>query len=152
MFKMTVQIEAQANKMTCWHAAAMMLWIHSQQKTGRQGPMNTLSAKWANNEVIFPKEFINLAMKVGLMPVHRSGATYTPAQLETLMRKWGPLWCAGQWYGVGHIIVLTGIVKNTIYINDPDQGKKKTATVDWFNAKLDNQLAGAILVKDPKAY
>ena len=114
--------------------------------------MYSLMDKWQNNEAIFPKEFINLAKRVGLKSVHKPGATYTGANLETLMRNWGPLWCAGHWYGPGHIIVVTGVLGDIVFLNDPDRGRQKTGKIDWFNKKLDNQLEGAIMVKDPKAY
>jgi hypothetical protein len=53
---------------------------------------------------------------------------------------------------VGHIIVLTGIEKDMVYFNDPDQGVKKTNTVKWFNEKLASQLPGCLMVKDQAAY
>ena len=152
MYKMSVPIEAQSKNSTCWHASALMLWRHSQQETGRQGPMNTMANKWENNNPIFPTEFIELAEKVGLMSIHTPNLNYGAIGMEVLMRLWGPLWCAGHWYGPGHIIVLTGIDGDTVYINDPDMGKRKTGTLKWFNEKLDGHLAGAVMAKDPTAY
>ena len=56
------------------------------------------------------------------------------------------------WFGVGHIIVLTGVGKDRVYFNDPDQGVKKEGTVKWFNEKLSSQLPGCLMVKDPGRY
>ena len=69
-----------------------------------------------------------------------------------MLKQVGPLWCAGIWYGVGHIVVLTGIDNQTVFINDPDCGVKKTGSVTWFNQKLCNTIDGCLMFKDPKAY
>lgn len=152
MYTLNVPLEAQSKNSTCWHAAAMMLWRYSQQLTGRQGPMNTLANSWVNNNPILPREFIELGKRVGLVSVHKPGTEYSADGLEAMMRNWGPLWCAGHWYGVGHIIVLTGVQVNTVFLNDPDRGLRKKGTLSWFNAKLDGNLDGAVMAKDPRAY
>jgi hypothetical protein len=64
----------------------------------------------------------------------------------------GPLWCAGCWYGPGHVIVLTGVDGESIHLNDPDGGKKKTGLISWFNTKLYNNWDDCLMYKDPDAY
>lgn len=151
MIRLAVPLVAQGKDKTCWHASATMLWLYSQSLTKRAGPMCTLTDKWSKNEAVYPQEFITLAKRAGLAAI--SIANYhTAADLEVLLKKHGPIWCAGYWYGVGHIIVLTGIESGTVYLNDPDQGKEKTGTIAWFNEKLSSQLSGCMMVKDASRY
>ena len=152
MYKLSVPLEKQQKNSTCWHASALMIWRYSQQVSGRAGPMNTLSNKWTINETITPQEFINLAKKVGLTTVPNVQNNFTASILETLLKSWGPLWCAGQWYGVGHIIVLTGVGDGLVYLNDPDGGKPKTGSIKWFNEKLDSHIVGCLMAKNPNRY
>jgi len=63
-----------------------------------------------------------------------------------------PLWCAGEWYGPGHIVVLTGTDGSEVYINDPDGGLVKTGSISWFNAKIHYFVPGCIMCKDPQRY
>ena len=149
---------AQAQNMSCWHASAFMLWRYSQMKTGRQGPMNTLLETYEDNTGITPPEFIQLAKKVGLKAAHgkESGGAYSADSLEKLLRSSGPVWCAGYWYGPGHVMVLTGITSvassATVYFNDPDRGVQKTGTLKWFNEKVASAYSDCLMVKDPSAY
>ena len=152
MYKLTVPLQAQKMNSTCWHASASMIWGYSQKKTGRAGPMDTLTKKWEINQTITPPEFINLAEKVGLIKVPNVTKIHSESSLEVLLRQWGPLWCAGHWYGVGHIIVLTGVDTGIVHLNDPDGGKPKMGSIDWFNDKLASQVVGCLMAKDPKRY
>jgi hypothetical protein len=72
--------------------------------------------------------------------------------LEALLKTHGPIWCAGFWYGPGHIIVLTGVDTGIVLLNDPDGGKPKLGTIAWFNQKLSSQISGCMMVKDSKRY
>ena len=152
MYRLSVPLESQKKNSTCWHASAFMLWRYSQNKTGRAGPMATLSKKWEMNQTITPPEFINLAEKVGLIRVPNISKIHTESSLEVLLKKWGPLWCAGYWYGVGHVIVLTGIDTGIVHLNDPDGGKPKMGTIKWFNEKLASQYVGCLMAKNPNRY
>ncbi len=143
---------AQTSSNTCWHASASMLWLYSQSVTGRQGPMNTLAGKWSANQPVMMSDFIGLATKVGLKAVRPRPAAYDSRNLEQLLRRYGPIWCAGFWYGPGHIIVLTGVNGDKVNLNDPGNGMKKSGTVSWFNTKIANNLDGCMMYKDPYAY
>ena len=115
--------------------------------------MNSLAKNWENNQAISPKEFIELAKKVGLMEVKDSNHKHHNASsLEDKLKAHGPLWCAGFWYGPGHIIVLTGVDADIVFLNDPDKGKPKMGSIPWFNDKLASNFPGCIMAKDPKQY
>ena len=113
--------------------------------------MNTLTTPWQNNQAISALQWIPLAKLVGMKEVPRSQG-YTSLIIKTLLSNHGPLWCAGTWYGPGHVIVLTGVDGETIHLNDPDGGVKKTGLISWFNTKLFNNWPGCLLAKDPNAY
>lgn len=151
--KLTVPVLAQEKSMCCWHTSAMMIWQYWQQETGRQGPMNTVAPVYDANTglSVSAQAFITLASKTGLKRLP-SQNNYKTADLYELLDTFGPLWCAGTWYGFGHVIVLTGVAFGTVYLNDPDGGKRKTGTLAWFNEKLLNGLDGCVMAKNPDAY
>lgn len=115
--------------------------------------MNTVANSYAvaDTQGIGPAQFITLADKVGLyrLPVKNQ---HTQEDLFKYLRDGGPVWSAGFWFGVGHIIVLTGVDGGKVYFNDPDQGVKKEGSIKWFNEKLSTQLPGCLMVKDPGRY
>lgn len=152
--KLNVPLQAQEKANCCWHTAAFMIWLYWQGQTGRQGPMNSLSSAYTRSDTtgIAPQEFITLAKVVGLkaLPVKN---LHSATDLSGYLKGYGPLWCAGYWFGVGHIIVLTGVDDGgKIFFNDPDGGIKKEETVDWFNKNLSNSLAGCLMYKDSSRY
>jgi ABC-type bacteriocin/lantibiotic exporter with double-glycine peptidase domain len=147
-----VPVVAQPSHNTCWHASSLMIWYYWQGITSRQGPMNTLGKNYSNDLPISAQQFIDLAGKVGLKKVDQQYNQYSSAILLQLLTRYGPLWCAGHWYGVGHVIVLTGIKDDNVYVNDPDGGIKKTGTAKWFNEKLAKYASGCLMYKDPAAY
>ncbi len=151
--RLNVPLEAQEKPNCCWHTSAYMIWLYWQQSGRGAGPMNTVAAKYevADTTVMYPTEFITLAQKVGLcgLPVRNQ---HSESDLFNYLRDGGPVWCAGYWFGPGHVIVLTGVGEGKVYFNDPDQGVKKEGTVKWFNEKLATQLPGCLMVKDPVRY
>ena len=149
LYRLEVPVVAQPSSDTCWHAAAEMLWLYSQGLTGKLGPMNTLRAKYEANQPI--NTWAALAMQVGLMDVGHD-KDYTSDDIMNLLKTHGPLWVAGEWYGVGHIIVVTGVDGETILLNDPDRGVKKTGLLTWFNTKRYRKWPAAVLAKDPGRY
>ncbi len=151
--QLKVPLLAQEKSMCCWHTSAMMIWQYWQGQSGRQGPMNTVAPVYADNTglSISAEAFITLAKKVGLASLPTKN-THSSDDLFGYLRDKGPIWCAGTWYGFGHVIVLTGIDAGTVSVNDPDGAKAKTGTLAWFNEKLLNSVAGCLMYKDPKAY
>ena len=139
--------------MCCWHTSANMIWEYWQQRTGRQGPMNTILPIYNSNSGLpaSAMAFIVLAQKTGLQALP-SKNLHTSADLFGYLKKRGPIWCAGYWYGFGHVIVLTGVAGGTVYLNDPDGGVRKSGTVAWFNEKLATAVSGSLMYKNPDAY
>lgn len=152
-YLMNVPVVAQTKTMSCWHASAQMIWWYWQRKTGRQGPMFTLAGKWSANKglPITPHQHIALARAVGMKSVSRK-RSYSSSDLVNLLRRHGPLWCCGKWFGFYHIVVLTGVNGDIVHINDPDRGVRKTRNVAWFNRKMVNDFDGCFMAKDPAAY
>ena len=148
----TVPVVAQTSSNTCWHASSLMIWYYWQNVTNKHGPMNTLADNYVKDQPISIPQFITLAGKVGLRKVFPPLNEYTSNILETLLNRYGPLWSAGFWFGVGHIIVLTGVDGQVVYFNDPDKGMQKSGSVDWFNQKLSKTVDGCLMYKDPVAY
>jgi cysteine protease avirulence protein AvrRpt2 len=79
-----------------------------------------LPGRWKANKGISPQDFVGLAQAEGLRIFNFPTGNFTDRQLEHALQTVGRLWCAGQWDGVGHIVVLTGIDGNRVYINDPN--------------------------------
>jgi hypothetical protein len=153
MSKISLDVPLLAQELSdcCWHTSAMMIWMYWQAQTGRQGPMDTLTPTYVRNSGISPQEFITLAGRVGLraLPIKNLHAS---ADLFAYLTNRGPIWCAGHWFGPGHIIVLTGVNDAEVQFNDPDGGVEKRGTVDWFNKKLSSSLRGCLMYKDSNRY
>lgn len=148
-----VPLEAQEKANCCWHTSAYMIWLYWQRNGKGAGPMNTVASSYAvaDTKGISPAQFITVAQQVGLykLPVKNQ---HTSSDLFNYLTAGGPVWCAGFWFGVGHIIVLTGTKDEKVYFNDPAGGVKKEGSVKWFNEKLSAKLPGCLMVKDPGRY
>ena len=130
--KLNVPLVTQSASMECWYASACMVAYYR-----RPGPRLGLPKKWEANQGLQVNQFILLAEAEGLRPAKSPSGNLTAQQLEVLLRNCGPIWCAGSWDGVGHVVVLTGVDGQTVYINDPSPYKKaRKETLDWFNQKL----------------
>jgi hypothetical protein len=72
----------------------------------------------ADTKGIGPAQFITLAQNVGLdaLPVKNQ---HSEQDLFDCLKNSGPVWFAGFWFGVGHIIVLTGVDRGKVFFNDP---------------------------------
>lgn len=142
MLKLNVPLVSQAKSCTCWHASSMMIWRYWQQETGKAGPMNSLYDKWQENNPINYFQFAELAKKVGLIQVPKEAKwPYKAEELQELLRNYGPIWCAGNWFGTGHVIVLTGVDSELFYYNDPAGGRKRFHYIPWFNMKIHYMMA-----------
>lgn len=130
--RLNVPLVLQQRSMECWYASACMVAYFR-----KPGPRRGLPDKWAANSGIQLSEIVNLAKSEGLKSILTPVGTLTSGQLETMLRNFGPLWCAGKWDGFGHCIVLTGVNGNTLYINDPSPAKgARQETLAWFNQRL----------------
>jgi len=112
------------------------------------GPRLGLPEKWKTNTGINLNDFIRLAQAEGLKSIRSPASALTEQQLEVFLRNYGPIWCAGRWDGVPHIIVLTGVEQGSVYINDPNPAKgKRVENLAWFNQKLDNHVQNCMMYK-----
>jgi hypothetical protein len=148
-YRLNVPAQAQVSSNTCWHTAALMIWHYSQHQTGRSGPINSFRADFAADRPI--NDWAGLAKLVGLREVG-SDTAYTSEEIKALLLAHGPLWAAGNWFGLGHCIVVTGIDSEIVYFNDPDGGVKKTELLSWFNTKRFRAWPDSLLAKDPSRY
>jgi len=148
-----VPLEAQDYDYSCWHTAAYMVWLYWQQHGAGAGPMNTLAGSYAESQTtgLSPAKFITLGKTVGLRVVPQKTGGYTEAELCTVLTKYGPLWAAGYWDDLPHVVTITGVEKGFVYYNDPNGGEALADTLSWFNTKR-AKLAGALMAKDPAAY
>ena len=151
--KLNVPLYAQAKPNSCWNACANMIWVYWQQISGRQGPMATHFKAYSVAETtpLQYGQFGHFMRQVGLKSLPQKNH-HSAQDLANYLTRHGPILCAGNWFGVGHAIVLTGVGGNNVYFNDPDGGVKKSNTVQWFNSKLFSQWADTLMYKDPKAY
>jgi hypothetical protein len=147
-----VPLVAQDKANTCWYAAACMVSYFY-----RAGPRLGVPSIWAhgNTKGITPTEFVQLAKNEGLtaqgIKTYHAGTEIiypAPVLIDLLKEAKGPLWCAGFWFGCGHIIVLVGVDGDQVWFNDPDGGVRKQNTLEWFNQKIARQISGHILRKD----
>lgn len=129
--RLTVPLVGQRLSMSCWYASVCMVAYYRAP-----GPRLGLPEKWVLNQGITQSSFAQLAANEGLKGVLNPAGDLTSQQLEVLLRNHGPIWCAGHWYGFGHVVVLTGVDGDTVFINDPDGPRAKTGTRSWFNEKL----------------
>jgi ABC-type bacteriocin/lantibiotic exporter with double-glycine peptidase domain len=131
--KLNVPMVTQRLAMECWYAAVCMLGYFRVA-----GPRLGLPDKWIPNQGIGLADFVRLAQAEGLKATLTPAGDLTAQQLEVLLRNNGPIWCAGRWDGAPHIVVLTGVDGQNVYINDPNPTKRaRVETLAWFNTKLD---------------
>ena len=117
--KYEVFLIPQTSSMSCWAACIAMI-------LGWKKKMSIPDTEIARNPG--GKSYMTSYAK-GLDPndrniLHRNGFAvdepmcYTPAAIDRLLKDKGPLWVA-TWAPGPHIRVITGMVGNTLYINDP---------------------------------
>jgi cysteine protease avirulence protein AvrRpt2 len=142
-----VPVVGQVKDMSCWYASACMVAYYREA-----GPRLGLPKVWADDSGL--TDWMRLARSEGLECVKRPAShSIDKFGMYSWLSLFGPIWCAGEWYGFGHVIVLTGIDGDTIHINDPDdqqggsKGRKGTETVKWFNDHLYWQWPASLLYK-----
>lgn len=141
--KLDVPLVTQARRMSCWYASACMVaYFHEA------GPRLGLPKKWRDNRGIKLADFVSLAQAEGLVPIKPPPSSLTELQIDAFLNIYGPIWCAGSWDGVKHIVVLTGVENGRVYINDPNPRKgKRVESLSWFNARLDNHVPNCMMYK-----
>jgi ABC-type bacteriocin/lantibiotic exporter with double-glycine peptidase domain len=126
----------QTGDWDCWHAAIRMIYAYKRRASPNPSPaLYQADAGLPGNCA----SVAAMAKDAGLKPLPTQPVT--AAQLEALLKQYGPLWLPLQGKG-NHVVVLTGIEVATgkIYINDPaaptnpgQQANQKERDMRWFN-------------------
>ena len=128
--RLNVPLVSQRMAMSCWYASACMVAYYRAP-----GPRLGLPGAYRANIGVMAQDFIRLAAAEGLRSL-QAPEFLTENQLETYLRNFGPIWCAGYWDGVGHVVVLTGVQDGIVYINDPNPAVgQREESMAWFNLK-----------------
>lgn len=133
-----VPLNPQTTNMSCWAASMSMIlgWrdqaSYSDELIAKnEGGTNYEPQYWgglgATDRYILERNGFVL----------ESPMCYTPGGILTLLSNYGPLWVATYAPGA-HIRVVTGLVGDTVYINDPwppNTGKQESMSfADFFGA------------------
>ena len=144
--KLEVPLVSQRRTNSCWYASACMVAYYREQ-----GPRLGLPERWAANTGIGIADFVRLAKAEGLSSIpFPAWSTLSARLLEMVVGYCGPIWCAGQWDGVPHIVVLTGVADGNVYINDPAPctvGARRIETAAWFRERLDSHVRNCMLYR-----
>ncbi len=137
-----VPLMMQTKLMSCWHAAAKMIWAFKYKSS-----INPLSQLYENDTGITNPEFSTLAQELGFESIKTINLSYSTEGLEQLLRLHGPLWVAGNWsQGDPHVVVITGIdSKGLIHVNDPAFHIEKVYTIEYFNANIGSTAENPIM-------
>ncbi len=126
----------QEKQMSCWHASARMLYGYRHSAC-----INPLPGEYEDNQGITAEEFINLACDIGLDTLPQVNQSFSWRFIDDTLANYGPIWAAGQWNGVNHIVVITGVDEDgTLYVNDPAFGSPVVRNISWFNARIDKNV------------
>jgi hypothetical protein len=107
--------------------------------------VDPLSKVFLADSGVSPAQFVKLAKTLGLETVPSINMSYSWTALAELLRKHGPLWAAGYWYGSPHIIVITGVEPDgRLYVNDPGSGPKVHDML-FFNTKIASGVGNPIM-------
>ena len=117
----------------------------------KPGPRLGLPPVWKADHGLSLAAIDQLAKVEGLSVVRKPQGGLTPATIEELLRKHGPIWAAGHYLdgypNAGHAIVLTGVEGQLVHYNDPWEPRSKTKPAHWIDSHLLN-LPNALLCKD----
>jgi len=137
----TVPMIRQEKQQSCWHASARMLWAFKHRQS-----IDPLSNVFQANTGVSPAQFVDLARELGLKTVPEINMSYPWNGVDDLLRRHGPLWAAGRWYGVNHIVVVTGVDPDgTLYVNDPGTGRRRIHDMRFFNDRIANTVRNPIM-------
>lgn len=126
----------QERQMNCWHASARMLYGYRNSAC-----INPLPQDYENNQGLTAAQFIDLARDLGLQTLPQVNQTFSWRFINDNLGAYGPIWAAGQWNGVNHIVVISGVDEDgTLYVNDPAFGTPVVRDMPWFNARIDKNV------------
>ena len=131
----------QESSMSCWHASARMIWGFKYRQS-----INPMRRVYDADTGVNPTQFVTLARTLGLDTVHTVNMSYTWEFVAELLRRHGPLWTAGYWYGAPHIVVITGVYPDgTLFLNDPGTGTERQHDMAFFNEKIASDVPNPIM-------
>lgn len=137
---LNVPMIRQEKSMSCWHASARMLWGFKYKQC-----IHPMKKIFNANSGVSPTQFIKLAKELGLESVPTINMSYSWTAVAELLRRHGPLWVAGYWYGAPHIIVITGVEPDgKLYVNDPGFGSR-VHNILFFNEKIASNVKNPIM-------
>ena len=147
--RLDVPLLAQSRSMSCWYAAICMVSYYWEA-----GPRLGSPQLYAANQGITPTQFRDLARSENLVQLNSASHDFSAASLIATVRTYGPIWSDGDWYGPAHAIVVTGASdqgdgNGTVYLNDPDRGRAREGTIEWFNRV---RWRGGLFVRNPSSY
>jgi hypothetical protein len=126
----------QERQNNCWHASGRMLYAFRNSAC-----IHPLPQDYENDQGLQPEQFIALARELGLDTLPQVNQTFTGRFIDNNLQNYGPIWAAGQWNGVNHIVVITGVDDDdTLYVNDPAFGAPVVRNMAWFNARIDKNV------------
>ncbi len=126
----------QERQMNCWHASARMLYGYRNSAC-----INPLPQDYESNQGLTAEQFIDLARDLGLETLPQVNQSFSWRFIDDNLGSYGPIWAAGQWNGVNHIVVITGVDEDgTLYVNDPAFGAPVIRSMAWFNARIDKNV------------
>ncbi len=103
--------------------------------------IHPLPKTWDGNQGIQPSQFIELAKTLGLRTLPKVNQSYGWKFLEDALTSYGPIWAAGQWNGLNHIIVITGVdAGGRLFVNDPAFPSTVIRNMGWFNERIDKNV------------
>lgn len=127
----------QEKSMSCWHAAARMLYGYK-----RRACIDPLPGTYSANTGLSASKFVQLAKSVGLRTIPQVNMTHNWTFIDNLLRRYGPVWAAGRWNGVPHVIVITGVDESgRLYFNHPANGFMHIRDMGWFNTRIATEVA-----------
>jgi hypothetical protein len=134
-----VPLIPQQLDMACWYASAQMLiqWRRGKKQMSEMAHPDPsedgdLVKRFKSNDGLAVDMVVGLAVRLGLRTVPPMSPTLEA--IESWLSTYGPLWFAGLMPS-GHAVVITGISKAGLHLNDPwppKVGTRRIMVIDDF--------------------
>ena len=141
--RLDVPLVRQQRPYSCWYAVTCMVsYFHYP------GPRMGVPEVWvkANTIGINDDEVVQLAANEGFKKILPT-THWSSGSLNAILCAYGPIWCAGYWFGPAHATAFTGVDGSSVYFNDPAEPKRKSESIEWFNNKLLKTINHSMMYK-----